>query len=107
MPSPMPAFSAPTDRGPTDRTGVERATVHARYLVVAPADPGLLPRLLEPFSRLGTVPSRIHASAEAGDGSELTVDMRLVNVAPRTAELIEHALRRVVGVSQLIAVVDA
>jgi hypothetical protein len=85
----------------------ETSHVHARFLVVAPADPGLLPRLVEPFAKLGTVPSRVHASREAGDGSELTVDLRLADVGPRTAELIELALRRVVGVRQLIAVVEA
>lgn len=80
--------------------------VSARFLVQGPSDPGLLPRLVEPFAKLGTVPSRVHASCEAGDGSEMTVDLRICNVAPRTAELIELALRRVVGVSQLIAVTE-
>ncbi len=80
--------------------------VSARYLVQGPSDPSLLPRLVEPFAKLGTVPSRVHASCEAGDGSEMTVDLRLCDVAPRTAELIELALRRVVGVSQLIAVTE-
>lgn len=80
--------------------------VYARFLVQGPADPGLLPRLVEPFSKLGTTPTRVHATREAGDGSEMTVDLRLSDVAPRTAELIELALRRVVGVSQLIAVVE-
>jgi len=36
----------------------------------------------------------------------MTVDLRLGGVAARTVELIEHSLRRVVGVSQLIAVVE-
>ena len=80
--------------------------VSARFLVHAPSDPGLLPRLVEPFSKLGTVPSRVHASCESGDGSQMTVDLRLAGVAPRTAELVELALRRVVGVSLLIAVVE-
>ena len=86
---------------------VEASTVSARYLVQGPSDPGLLSRLVEPFAKLGTVPSRVHASCESGDGSQMTVDLRLGGVAPRTAELIEHSLRRVVGVSQLIAVVVA
>ncbi len=86
---------------------VEASTVSARYLVQGPSDPGLLSRLVEPFAKLGTVPSRVHASCESGDGSQMTVDLRLGGVAPRTAELIEHSLRRVVGVSQLIAVVEA
>ncbi|MEZ5816439.1 MAG: hypothetical protein R3D44_05095 [Hyphomicrobiaceae bacterium] len=83
------------------------ATVSARFLVHGPSDPGLLPRLVEPFAKLGTVPSRVHASRESGDGSQMTVDLRLCEVAPRVAELVEAALRRVVGVSQLIAVVEA
>jgi hypothetical protein len=52
------------------------------------------------------VPTRMHASREAGDGTELTVDLRLAAVAPRTAELVENALRRIIGVRQVIAVVE-
>ena len=87
-------------------TSVAEAKVFARFLVQGPADPGLLPRLIEPFAKLGTVPTRVHATREAGDGSEMTVDLRLADVPPRTAELIELALRRIVGVSQLIAVIE-
>lgn len=82
------------------------ASVSARYLVLGESDPSLLPRLVEPFAKLGTVPSRVHASCESGDGSQMTVDLRLGGVTGRTAELIEHSLRRVVGVSQLIAVIE-
>ncbi len=81
--------------------------VHARFLLQGPADPGLLPRLLEPFAKLGTVPTRVHATREAGDGTEMNVDLRLGDVPSRTAELIEIALRRVIGVSALIAVVES
>ena len=38
---------------------------------------------------------------EAGDGSELSVDLRLGGVAPRTVELVHCALRAVVGVRQV------
>ena len=81
-------------------------TVRAFFFITAPADPGLLPRLIEPVAKLGAVPSRLHASAESGDGSELSVDLRLAGVAPRTAELVEYALRAVVGVRQVLAVVE-
>ena len=80
--------------------------VNARYLVVGPSDPGFLPRLMEPVAKLGEVPTRVHASRESGDGSELSVDLRLSAVSPRTAELVENALRRIVGVRQVIAVVE-
>lgn len=81
--------------------------VTARFLVQGSADPGLLPRLLEPFAKLGTAPNRVHASREAGDGSTLTVDLRVCDVSSRHAELIEMGLRRIVGISQLIAVIEA
>ena len=85
---------------------VAARTVRAFFFVTAPADPGLLPRLIEPVAKLGAVPSRVHASRESGDGTELSVDLRLVGVAPRVAELVEYALRAVVGLRQVLAVVE-
>jgi hypothetical protein len=87
-------------------TVVPAQVVNARYLVVGPSEPGFLSRLVEPVAKLGEVPTRMHASREAGDGTELTVDLRLAAVAPRTAELVENALRRIIGVRQVIAVVE-
>lgn len=84
----------------------ESAAVAARFHVIGDADPGLLPRLLEPIAKLGATPMRVHASREAGDGSELTVDLRLGLVAQRTAEQVESALRRVIGVRQLVVVIE-
>jgi hypothetical protein len=90
-------------------TGAECAeadTVRAYFFVSAPADPGLLPRLIEPVAKLGAVPARVHASREAGDGTELVVDLRLAGVTPRIADLVGRALRAVVGVRQVKAVVE-
>lgn len=84
----------------------EPATVKALFYVTAQADPGLLPRLIEPFAKLGLVPSRAHASAEAGDGCELTADLRVAGVDRQTAHLLDKALRRVVGVRSVIALVE-
>jgi hypothetical protein len=84
----------------------QRGTVRAFFFISAPADPGLLPRLIEPVAKLGAVPARVHASRESGDGTELTVDLRLTGVAPRTADLVERALRAVVGVRQVMALVE-
>ena len=84
----------------------EPATVRAYFFVSAPAEPGLLPRLIEPVAKLGAVPARVHASRETGDGTEFTVDLRLAGVTPRIADLVERALRAVVGVRQVMAVVE-
>jgi hypothetical protein len=84
----------------------EPATVRAYYFISAPAHPGLLPRLIEPVAKLGAVPARVHASRESGDGTELTVDLRLAGIPPRTADLVARALRAVVGVRQVKTVVE-
>lgn len=83
-----------------------KAVVAARFLVTGCADPGLLPRLIEPFAKLGLCPSRVLASREAGDGSELSVDLRLTDVSAQTARLVEVGLKRVIGVQQLLCVVE-
>jgi len=101
----MPSSVAGAADASAPRTNV--ATVRAFFFITAPADPGLLPRLIEPVAKLGAVPSRVHASREAGDGSELTVDLRLAGVPQRTADLVERALRAVVGVRQVMAVVES
>src|SRR5262245_52413323 len=97
MTSPVSAPGAPC---------AEPDTVRAYFFISAPADPGLLPRLIEPVAKLGAVPARLHASRESGDGSELTVDLRLAGVAPRTADLVGRALRAVVGVRHVMSVIE-
>ena len=99
----MPSSAVPAGVAPREQAH----TVRAFFFVTAPADPGLLSRLIEPVAKLGAVPSRVHASRESGDGSELSVELRLAGVAPRTAELVEFALRAVVGVRQVMALVEA
>lgn len=78
----------------------------AKYFVVAAADPGVAPRLVEPFAKLGLVPSRLHLSTEDGAGQEISADLRVCRVDAMTAHLIGKALRRVVGVRQVIALVE-
>jgi hypothetical protein len=99
-------MTSPVAAASTAVAGAERATVRAYYFISAPAHPGLLPRLIEPVAKLGAVPHRVHASREAGDGTELVVDLRLAGVPPRTADLVARALRAVVGVRQVRIVVE-
>lgn len=81
-------------------------TVDAIYFVTADADPGMAPRLVEPFAKMGVVPVRIHVSTEDGDGAKLSADLRLANVTHQTAHLIDKALRRIVGVHQVIVATE-
>ena len=69
-----PVVSAP------GAASAEPHTVRAYFFISAPADPGLLPRLIEPVAKLGAVPARVHASRESGDGC------RPGEVPPKTRE---------------------
>lgn len=80
--------------------------VKALFFITGAADPGLLPRLIGPVAKLGYVPSRVHASREDGDGTELVVDLRLSGVPAIVARQVENALRAVIGVRQVMAVVE-
>lgn len=95
-----------TAAAPSELRPTVPSSFKALFYVVGTADPGLLPRLIEPMAKMGHVPSRVHASRESGDGSELIVDLRLSGVNARTAQLVENALRGTVGVRQVIAVIE-
>ena len=82
------------------------STVKAMYFVSAESGPGLLPRLVEPFAKLGLIPDRVHADREAHADRALSVDLRIAGVTPREADLLERALRTVIGVRSVIVVLD-
>jgi hypothetical protein len=69
--------------------------VAVRFMLDAAAEPGLLPRLMEPFAKRGLVPSRMwsHRGAEA-----MHVEVALDDAPAEAVPLIEGNLRQVVGV---------
>lgn len=81
--------------------------VRALFHVTAEADPGLLPRLIEPVAKLGHVPVRVHASRESGDGSRMTIDLRLAGLEPESADRVRRALLSVIGVEQVLTSIEA
>lgn len=81
-------------------------TVQALFFVTAQADPGIAPRLIEPFAKRGLVPVRAHISSEDGGGETISADLRVRGVTRDTAGSIEKALRAIIGVRQVIALVE-
>ena len=81
--------------------------VRAFFHVTASADPAILPRLVEPLARRGMVPDRLHASTESGDGTELSVDLRVSGLTRLAAGRIAGNLRGIVGVRTVVAVFEA
>jgi hypothetical protein len=87
-------------------TGSETETVQAIFFVTADADPGMAPRLIEPLAKLGLVPWRVHISSEDGAGENISADLRVRDVSRKTAHAIDKALRCVIGVRQVISLVE-
>jgi len=81
-------------------------TVQAMFFVTAEAGPGIAPRLVEPFAKFGLVPARVHISSEDGAGEDISADLRVRGVTRDTVRSIDKALRSIVGVRQVIALVD-
>ena len=102
----MAGANAPRALCATPAPSREDENFKAIYFVTADAGPAMACRLVEPFAKLGLVPARIHLSTEDHDGNELAADLRVGGLSRRMAHLIDKALRRIVGVRQVIMLVE-
>ena len=75
-----------------------------RFLLSADAEPGLLPRLLQPFAKRDLIPERIDARR---DGDMLRVEILLHDPAPGYADLVAGNLSQIVGVHDIHQVREA
>lgn len=66
----------------------------------------LLPRLLLPFTRLGLVPYRVHASTEQGAGEEMSLELRFAQLPLDAAEQLAARCRAVLGVRSVLTVAE-
>ena len=75
--------------------------VAVRFMLDADAEPGLLPRLLQPFARRDLTPDRMwsHRSGDAVH-AEIAVEA----VPPEEVHMLEGNLRQVVGVRSVALV---
>ena len=72
----------------------------ACFSVQASADPNLLQRLLEPFSKRGLVVNRVHADSDPGH--HLTVDLQVADMDADLANVIGATLRQIIGVEVVL-----
>ena len=72
----------------------------ACFSVVAEADPGVMPRVLELFARRGLVPSLWHSRVAAA--GELTIDLQIEGMEAEKARHIAACLRQVWGVATVL-----
>ena len=82
--------------------GPARTVTHACFSVHAPADPSLMPRVLEVFARRGLVPSQWHSTLCGSRRDELEIDVQLDVADPAVAVRIAAVLRQTVGVKRVL-----
>ncbi len=72
---------------------------NVRFVVLAEASAGLLPRLMEPFARRDLVPSTFEATHA---GAQLRVEIAMQAMPAEMVHLVEGNMRQVVGVTSLV-----
>ena len=68
------------------------------FSVVAAAEPGLMPRILELFAKRNLVPTQWHARRTGEAGEELTIDIQMAGMAGDLAGYIARCMRQIYGV---------
>ncbi len=71
----------------------------ACFSVSALADPGLLPRLLQPFAKRGLTPSALYARQH---GEDVSVDIQVDGLGQDEAAMIGRGLRQIFGVDVVL-----
>lgn len=72
------------------------------FSVLAEADPGLMPRVLELFAKRSLVPLRWHSDRIGSDQTELAMDFQVGGLTPHLADYIARCLRQVPGVRTVL-----
>ncbi|MEO3432644.1 hypothetical protein [Inquilinus sp. CAU 1745] len=90
----------------TPKQATEQAAVSAvaasplyHYSVTAQAEPATLPRVIEPFAKLGLAPVALHAVTEGG---RMSIDLRMAGLEDGMARHIADRLRQMIGVEQVL-----
>lgn len=71
---------------------------HARFLVEARAEPGVMPRILELFAKRGLVPQRWH-SALSGTG--LRIEIEAAGLPGEAVAYVADCMRGITGVERV------
>lgn len=73
-------------------------SVAVRFMLDADAEPGLLPRLLQPFARRDLTPDRMWSHR---NGAVMHVEIAVEAMPAEMVHLVEGNLRQVVGVQRV------
>jgi hypothetical protein len=76
------------------------------YSILAEADPGVMPRVLELFAKRGLVPLRwvsdLLGARNPGGGRELAIDLQVEGLTPELGDYVARCLRQIHGVERVL-----
>ena len=74
----------------------------ACFSILAEAEPGVLPRVLELFAKRNLVPQRWHSDRVGHGGRELAIDLQVEGLTAELTDYIARCLRQVWGVGTVL-----
>jgi acetolactate synthase small subunit len=72
------------------------------FAVIAAAEPGVLPRVLEVFAKRGLVPSQCHSTLAGRPGNELQIDVQIAGLDAALVPHLAETLRQMVSVHSVL-----
>ncbi|MGF1594090.1 MAG: hypothetical protein ACFCUW_12460 [Kiloniellaceae bacterium] len=72
------------------------------FSILAEAEPGVMPRVLQLFAKRGLVPTRWHSDVTDKDSRELSIDVQVNGLDIATGDYIASCLRQVFQVEAVL-----
>ncbi len=88
------------DRSPA--TPLAAAETVYCFSILAEAEPGVMPRVLELFAKRGLVPTRWHSDVTGREGRDLSIDVQVNGLDVTTGDYIARCLRQVFQVETVL-----
>ena len=94
----MPASFAPAAAAVPDGSSVP---LSVSFSIRAPAEPGVMPRILALFAKRGLVPQRWDSAV---CDSELSIDVRMTGLDRQAADYVARCMRQIHGVETVLTI---
>ncbi len=87
-----------------DRRSLPAAAAETVYCfsILAEAEPGVMPRVLELFAKRGLTPTRWHSDVTGKDGRDLAIDVQVNGLDVATGDYVARCLRQVFQVETVL-----